>query len=416
MRYLRLFALTLLILSLAAGAALADGDWEYAVNPDGASVSITRYTGSASSVTVPAMLGGMPVTELGEYAFENNASLSSVVLPAGLERIGWGAFARCTALSHIDIPEGVTYIGNVAFTDCTALSSITLPGTLTQIEAYAFSGCTSLAAVELPDSVTEIGSHLFEDCASLSSVRLPNRLTCVEMNMFSHCTSLTALELPESLRSIDVCAFAGCTGLKSLRIPDRVDSILDFAFEDCESLQEIALPAELRELWGGAFCGCSSLREIVLPDSVIIISDDPVPFDECPAAVYAAQDSLTADVLRAGGIAFTALPAAGYPTLTLPNALTALSAEALSATDARKVVVDAACRSVCSRAFADCARLRAVEFRAADVDIALDAFVGCGDSLLLIGPGGSDVERFVEAYMDSSETGDDWPWLYFQAL
>ena len=54
------------------------------------------------------------------------------------------------------IPDGVTEIGDNAFRDCTSLTSITIPDSVTQIENYAFSGCISLTNVTIPDSVTYI--------------------------------------------------------------------------------------------------------------------------------------------------------------------------------------------------------------------------------------------------------------------
>jgi len=47
---------------------------------DGRSVTITKYTGSAVTLEIPAQIQGLPVTSIGERAFRNCSSLTSVTL------------------------------------------------------------------------------------------------------------------------------------------------------------------------------------------------------------------------------------------------------------------------------------------------------------------------------------------------
>ena len=68
------------------------------------------------------------------------------------------------------IPDSVTSIGEWAFFNCTSLTSVTIPDSVTSIERDAFSRCTSLTSVTIPDSVTSIGSWAFEDCTDLERV------------------------------------------------------------------------------------------------------------------------------------------------------------------------------------------------------------------------------------------------------
>ena len=64
----------------------------------------------------------------------------------------------------------MTEIGSEAFAGCTALSSITIPESVTSIRSYTFSGCTSLSNITIPESVTEIGEGAFYGCISLTSI------------------------------------------------------------------------------------------------------------------------------------------------------------------------------------------------------------------------------------------------------
>ena len=69
-------------------------------------------------------------------------------------KIGAGAFANCTALTSLSIPDSVIAIGNSAFTGCTGLTSLTLPGSVAAIGDSAFANCTQLEAVYALGSAT----------------------------------------------------------------------------------------------------------------------------------------------------------------------------------------------------------------------------------------------------------------------
>ena len=59
------------------------------------------------------------------------------------------------------LPEGVTTIGDGAFRECSSLTSVTLPEGVTTIGEYAFKGCSSLTSVTLPEGVATIGRGAF---------------------------------------------------------------------------------------------------------------------------------------------------------------------------------------------------------------------------------------------------------------
>ena len=73
-------------------------------------------------------------------------------------------------IKSVIIGYGVTSIGNYAFEDCTSLTSVTIPDSVTGIGNMAFEDCTSLASVTIPDSVTSIGNSAFSACTSLKDV------------------------------------------------------------------------------------------------------------------------------------------------------------------------------------------------------------------------------------------------------
>ncbi|MDR3314586.1 MAG: leucine-rich repeat protein, partial [Oscillospiraceae bacterium] len=99
------------------------------------------------------------VTSIGSAAFASCTSLTFVTIPNNVTSIGSAAFASCTSLTFVTIPNSVTSIGSSAFEDCTNLTSITIPDSVTSIGSSAFYGCTSLTSITIPDSVTNIGSY-----------------------------------------------------------------------------------------------------------------------------------------------------------------------------------------------------------------------------------------------------------------
>ena len=100
------------------------GVFEYAVTCKGGveSITITGYTGSNTSITIPETINGIKVTAIANSAFLGCTSLTSIVIPDGVTEIGLYAFLGCSALTSIVIPKSVTTIGNCAFKGCTNLT------------------------------------------------------------------------------------------------------------------------------------------------------------------------------------------------------------------------------------------------------------------------------------------------------
>ncbi len=153
--------------------------------------------------------------------------------------IGDDAFAYCSSLASITIPEGVTSIGVLAFCGCLNLASVTLPDSVTSIGAHAFANCRSLASITIPEGVTSIENNAFYNCESLASITIPEGVTSIGDNAFCGCSSLASISIPDSVTSIGKGAFWSCSSLTSITIPDSVTSIEDFAFSGCSSLAEV---------------------------------------------------------------------------------------------------------------------------------------------------------------------------------
>ena len=218
-------------------------------------------------------VGSQGVIGVGDYAFNNCSSLTSVTIPNSVKSIGVSAFYGCSSLTSVTLPDSVTSIGKMAFRGCSSLTSITIPNSVTSIEIGAFYGCSSLTSVTLGNSVISIGDNAFKGCSSLTSVTIPNSVKSIGDWAFESC-ALTSITLPNSVTSIGNGVFYGCSSLTSIAIPDGVTSIGDNAFKGCSSLTSITLPNSVTSIGDWAFSGCTSITSLNIPNSVTSIGDN----------------------------------------------------------------------------------------------------------------------------------------------
>ncbi len=151
-----------------AAKAQQIGDFVYATNGD--AITITGYTGLGGQVTIPSNIYNMPVTDIGDGAFEYFAGLTSVTMPNGVTNIESDAFADCPNLTSVTIPDSVTSIGYAAFYACPSLTNLTIPANVSSMVGPLFAGCSSLTNVTIWSSSLALGGGTFSSCTKLISV------------------------------------------------------------------------------------------------------------------------------------------------------------------------------------------------------------------------------------------------------
>ncbi len=135
-------------------------------------IIITGYTGLGGVVTIPTNINGRTVTGIGNKAFENLGSLTSITIPGSVTNIGNEAFAFCSALTNATIAKGVVSIGEYAFA-FTSLTGVTIPGSVTNLAEGAFAGCDDLAGVYFQGNAPSADSTVFFDDNNATAYYMP---------------------------------------------------------------------------------------------------------------------------------------------------------------------------------------------------------------------------------------------------
>ena len=205
-------ALGMLVVFACPQHALADttsDGYEYTVNSDGVTATLTGYSGSATDLDVPSTFDGYTVTAIGNSAFASNRKLVSITLPSTIATCSSSEFYCCTSLVYADLSAtALTQISDLMFYNCTSLQTVKLPKNVTSIWDYSFEFCYSLTSVDLAGKpISTISAYAFDYCTSLSSVVIPSSVTKLDYYSFGNCTSLTSITLNSKNVTGDSTAF-----------------------------------------------------------------------------------------------------------------------------------------------------------------------------------------------------------------
>lgn len=174
--------------SQAQGAQ--EGNYTYMVTDD-AGAQVTGYIGGDSEVSIPPVLGGTPVTGIGNQAFSDCVGLRTVIIPMGVTTIGEGAFSGCRDLKNITIPVSVTSIGDAAFAYCINLRSINLPPNVALLGEDTFKGCANLTSITYGSTPRTIYDQAYRRVMTASdgyskiiaTIALPSREQAEDLNI-----------------------------------------------------------------------------------------------------------------------------------------------------------------------------------------------------------------------------------------
>ncbi len=239
-------------------------------------ITLTGITDKTLTGTliIPYTHDGRRVTLLDGDDLRNCISITSVIIPDGVARIGSHAFYGWTSLESVTLPSGKLVLSSGVFSGCTSLTSISLSSNCWSIGSNVFEDCSALTSIIIPSGITAIDDYTFQNCSSLSSVTLPSGLISLGRQAFEGCSSLTSIVLPSSINDLGYMSFKSCTSLTTINLPSGITSIESQQFNACHSLESIDIPAGVTEIKAYAFLECTSLKLMTMrPSTAPIIGD-----------------------------------------------------------------------------------------------------------------------------------------------
>lgn len=153
------------------------------------------------------------VKKIDIYAFSNNPSLTSALIP-DLEELGYAAFWK-TGLREIDIPGTVEVVSENAFRQCDALESVVLNEGIKEIGEASFLRCTAIRTLRIPDSCLVVGDYAFQ-FDTIEDLDLGNGVRTIGKYAFSKNTLISEVTVPVSVQSFGEGAFWDDTELATM--------------------------------------------------------------------------------------------------------------------------------------------------------------------------------------------------------
>lgn len=338
--------------------------------------------------------------------------------------IGRSAFAMCSKLKQITIPDGVLVIKEQAFFNCSALNQINIGTGVENIKSQVFFGCRKLAEVTIPDGVTVIGDYIFNSCSALTKVNIGSGLTKIGEKAFDNCMKLTEINVDDnntvyssesgvlfSKDKTELIIYPIGKQETAYTIPEGVISISNSAFYKCPALTQVSIPNGVESIGEEAFSTCSALEHINIPESIFSIGkyafyntpvynnaeywiNDVMYLDNC---LIEARTSLTDSYDIAEGTKVIANAAfsncASLTEINIPNSLINIGNEAFIRTGISKITIPENVTNIGNDAFNRCASLTEVNTGNGVTKVGDRAFSGCptlanvtiGDNVTSIG-------------------------------
>jgi len=186
----------------SANSEIISGGFVFKFTEDGASLMVNSYTGASAVVTVPQTVDGYTVTEIHQYAFYENETITSVTLPDTIKVIGASAFGHCKNLETINMPSELEIIDEYAFTTCHALEDVTFGDMVKSIGFCSFQLCINFDKVTIPGTVGTVVDHAFHGLQGATEIRFGEGIHTIESGAVLNCYSVDRLYFPKTLTEI----------------------------------------------------------------------------------------------------------------------------------------------------------------------------------------------------------------------
>ncbi|MDE6656602.1 MAG: leucine-rich repeat protein, partial [Anaeroplasmataceae bacterium] len=255
---------------------------------------LMEYKGKGGEVVIPDDKG---IMYIGPFAFSHYLLDNALEVDDKNDLDAKKSPIGNDTITSVIVPEGVEEIQKFAFYNCTALKKVVLPSSVTKVMEFAFYNNTSLEEINLEDVVV-IGARAFYDCERLLEINTMHANTIGDF-AFANCKYIQSVNLKE-LKRAGNSAFLNCARLTTVLLGQwtklgdnffentRISTIEvygnrlpDYVFKDCKRLQSVVIKGDLVYLGEGAFANCTALSNISFEGGVELIA--PRAFYNCSA-------------------------------------------------------------------------------------------------------------------------------------
>lgn len=215
-------------------------------------VHIKKYLGDDTKVIIPECIEDMPVTKIDWWAFQQNKTLTEVVIPKTVKYIEYGAFGLCMNLKKVTFSSKV-YLNGAAFVssgleEVEGLEYVTgnasgrpfFDGT-PFMEMQDFLVCDNMLircktqeeVYKVPENIRTIGYHAFFG-SDVKEVILPEGLKEIHNWAFAH-TNITSFKIPDSVEVLPggaLTTYAKKDPIEDWSIPKDFGRRVGWTFED----------------------------------------------------------------------------------------------------------------------------------------------------------------------------------------
>lgn len=178
---------------------------------------------------------------IGNYTFCDFDNVTSISFSEG-QSIGFRAFADCSALKEVTLPDQMPYMGGEIFADCTALEKVTYGQLSTDCNVYyigdPFRGDINLQTIVVPEN-----NFLYESQDNVLFLKTEKLL-----DLYPEGKRDTVYTIPEGTKGISN-AFYNCRFLEQILIPESVETVFTSAFVNCSALKSLSFPASVKQFY-----------------------------------------------------------------------------------------------------------------------------------------------------------------------
>lgn len=155
----------------------------------------------------------------------------SFAIPEGTSAIGEYAFNNAASLNSVTIPESVKELKTGAFNNCESLNSVNIPNAVTSLPAYAFGGCGRLEDFGIPEGLVDINGYAFHDSEWAELNANEDGLVIVNGTLVDASNATGDIVITSVVKRVAELAFDDCEGLKSVKIPKSLELDVEVLYD-----------------------------------------------------------------------------------------------------------------------------------------------------------------------------------------